>query len=129
MNWLLGIVAQFRSQLFALVGVLAVCGVGAAVISYIHIASQRETIDAQEGVIQLQAATNQQWSQNWQDMKEIRKVDQQAVTDLQAAVGLIAEDNEEMAQAVKRLEANDEIVKKYMAQPIPPELRRVLQQK
>ena len=62
-------------------------------------------------------------------MKEIRKVDQHAVTDLQAAVGLIAEDNEEMAQAVKRLEANDEIVQKYMAQPIPPELRRVLQQK
>lgn len=129
MKWLADLFSPLKSHLFAMVGVLAVCGLGAAVISYIHIRTQRATIEAQSKTIDLQAETNEKWAQNWKDMKALRQIDQDAVSGLQTQLSVIAQDNDDMADSIKNLEATNAEIKEYMSRPIPDELRRLLQQK
>ncbi|WP_159983740.1 MULTISPECIES: phage holin family protein [unclassified Novosphingobium] len=47
-KWLLNPTAPFKSELFAMVGVLAVCGIGATIIGYLHIQRQNDPIAAKE---------------------------------------------------------------------------------
>lgn len=119
MEWLKGAFSPLKSHLLAMVGVLAVAGVFTSAIAAVYISKQNDTIETM-------SATNKQWSANWKTMMAVRELDKSAVASLQSQLGVIVADNDDLAEAVQRLEANDEIVKKYMAQPIPPELRRLL---
>lgn len=127
MKWLINLLAPWKSELFALVGVLAVCGIGTTIAAWLYSRAQADTITAQQATIDLQAQTNEQWAKNWDRMQDQRRRDQQAVIDLQAQLGLISDDNDEMAASIKELEKSNADVRDYLSGKLPDELRRVLQ--
>lgn len=121
------LLAPFKSQLLAFVGVLAVAGIFTSAIAAVYISKQNDTIDAQNGTIQLQAATNKQWQSNWEAMTAQRERDQQAVLDLQEQIRGIEADNDNMAAGIRNLEAGNAQVRDYLAGKLPAELKRMLE--
>lgn len=129
MSWLIKLLSPWKSELFAIVGVLAVAGIGTAVISYFYTKAQARTIEAQRDTIELQAQTNDQWARNWETMSRVRQIEQQSALDLQAQLALIAQDNDAMATSIKELEATSAETRDYLRNRIPDDLRRLLSEK
>lgn len=129
MTWILDIIKSWRSWLFAFVGVLAVAGVSAGIMSYLYIQGQNKRIEDKNEIIALQAQTNDQWSKNWDSMKAKQQLDQQSMLDLQAQLETIAADNEGLAAGIKKLEATSAETRDYLRSRIPDDLRRLLEQK
>lgn len=127
MKWLFNLLAPWKSELFALIGVLAVAGIGTSVISYFYTKAQARTIEAQQATIKLQAQTNDQWADNWRTMTKVRAIEQKSVVDLQAQLDTIAQDNDAMASSIKELEKSNAGVREYLSGKLPADLKRLLE--
>ncbi|MFC4256345.1 hypothetical protein GRI97_10540 [Altererythrobacter xixiisoli] len=126
MNWLINALTPYRSQLFALVGVLAVCGVGATSVAWLYIRLQGERITAQASRIDGLLKANGQWAAHARDVERLRALEQDNVLLLQDKLALIQRQNAAAALQLEQLEATNAEVKDYLARPIPADLRRLL---
>lgn len=127
MNWLITALTPFRSQLFALVGVLAVCCVGATSVAWFYIRLQGERITAQASRIDGLVEANGKWAAHARDVDHLRAVEQENVLLLQDRLALIQAQNAAAADQLKQLEATNAEVRNYLARPIPADLRRLLE--
>lgn len=127
MNWLITALAPYRSQMFALVGVLAVCGVGATSVAWLYIRLQGERIAAQASRIDGLVEANTQWAAHARDADRLRALEQKNVLLLQDRLALIQAQNAATASQLKQLEATNAEVRDYLARPVPADLRRLLE--
>jgi uncharacterized protein HemX len=129
MRWLIDKFAPFKSELFAMVGVLAVCGLGAAVIAYCHIQQQRQTIEVQSNRIDDLVTVNKSWA-NWADSQQrLRDLEQQNTRLLQDKLALIESDLSQASVQLDQLEASNAEVKELLGRRLPADLRRLLEGK
>jgi len=123
-SWL----APFKSQIFAMVGVIAVAGIGASIIAYVHIQSQRETIKAQDDRIGDLVTINKDWSTWARQQQRLRNLEQRNVLLLQDQLAAIEARSAEQSEQLKALEASNAEVKEFLGRRIPDDLRRLLEQ-
>ncbi len=121
--------AQFRSQIFAMVGVVAVCGLGASTIAWLHIQRQNDQIAVKERQIGDLVATNQGWVKHAAEQNRLRALEQKNVLLLEDKLALIEQQNVSTAAQLKDLETSNAEVKEYMSRRIPADLRRLLERK
>lgn len=125
---LLDLLSPFRSQIIAGVGVLAVCGVGATCIAWIHIQRLNDQIETRDGRIEGLEATNKNWAAHAAEQDRLRSLEQQNVLLLQDKLALIEQQNTSAAAQLKDLETSNAEVRELMAQRLPADLRRLLEQ-
>lgn len=126
---MIAILNQFRSQIFAMVGVVAVAGVGASTIAWLHIQDQRHQIAAQSRQIDELAEANKGWADHAAALTRLRALEQRNVLLLQDKLALIEAQNTSAARQLNELEASNAQVREYMSRPIPADLRRLLAEK
>jgi hypothetical protein len=122
MKWLCNLLAPWKSELFALVGVLAVCGLGAAAVGSVYIGRQNDTIKTL-------SAANKQWSQNWETMNAVREIEQKNALLLQEKLDLITQGAAEDTERLKALETQNAEVKELLGTRLPDDLRRMLNER
>lgn len=127
MRWLIDKLAPFKSELFAMIGVLAVCGLGAAVIAYCHIQQQRHTIEVQSERIGDLVATNKGWAKWASDQQHLRDLEQENTRLLQDKLALIESDLSEASVQLDNLEQSNAEVKELLGRRLPADLRRLLE--
>ncbi|KPH60217.1 hypothetical protein [Novosphingobium sp. ST904] len=127
MKWLSNLLTPIKSELFAMVGVLAVCGVGATIAGYLHIQRQDDQIETKDRQISDLATANKSWAARAAEQDRIRALEQKNVLLLQEKLALIEQQNTDAAAQLKKLEATNAEVKEYLSRPIPADLRRLLQ--
>lgn len=120
---------QFRSQIFAMVGVLAVCGLGATLIAWLHIQRQNDQLETKEAQIGELVATNKGWAAHAAEQNRLRELEQRNVLLLEDKLALIEQQNTAAATQLKELETSNAEVKEYLSRPIPADLRRLLDKK
>lgn len=120
---------QFRSQIFAMVGVLAVCGLGATLVAWLHIQRQNDQLEAKEAQIGELVTTNKGWAAHAAEQNRLRELEQRNVLLLEDKLALIEQQNSAAATQLKDLEASNAEVKEYMSRRIPADLRRLLESK
>jgi hypothetical protein len=125
-KWLLNLLAPFRSELFAMVGVLAVCGIGAAIAGYLHIQRQNDQIENLDARVGDLVVANKGWAARVAEQDRLRGLEQKNVLLLQDKLALIEQQNTAAAAQLKQLEATNAEVKEYLSRPIPADLRRLL---
>lgn len=126
MAGLIKLFAPWRPYLIGLVGVIAVCGIGMSVASYMIIGEKNERIavtdqrvkDMTEALTSLTEATNA--------VLALREVEQENTRLLQDKLALLDERSAATSQQLKEMEKTNAEVREYMARPIPPDLRRLL---
>lgn len=129
MKWILNLLAPFKSELFAMVGVLAVCGIGATIAGYLHIQRQNDQIAAKEVQIDGLVAANKGWAAHAAEQNRLRALEQRNALLLEDKLALIEQQNTAAAAQLKELEAGNAEVREYMSRPIPADLRRLLDKK
>ncbi len=129
MKWLTALLTPWKSELFAMVGVLAVCGIGASIAGYLHIQRQNDQIEAKDTRIKDLVTANKDWAAHSAEQDRLRALEQQNVLLLQDKLALIERQNTAAAAQLKDLEAGNAEVREYMSRPIPAELRRLLDKK
>lgn len=128
MKWLLNLIAPFKSELFAMVGVLAVCGIGATIAGYLHIQRQNDQIAAKEVQIDGLLETNKGWVAHAAEQNRLRALEQKNVLLLEDKLALIEGQNTAAAAQLKDLETSNAEVRELMARRLPADLRRLLEQ-
>ncbi|MFC0684624.1 hypothetical protein [Novosphingobium clariflavum] len=128
MKWLLTLLAPFKSELFAMVGVLAVCGVGATVAGYLHIQRQNDQIEAKDARIGELLNTNKQWAAHSAEQDRLRALEQRNTLLLQDKLALIEQQNVAASAQLKELETSNAEVRELMGRRLPDDLRRLLEQ-
>ncbi|WP_395326952.1 hypothetical protein WBP06_09555 [Novosphingobium sp. BL-8H] len=128
MKWLLTLLTPWKSELFAMVGVLAVCGVGATIAGYLHIQRQNEQIEAKDARIGDLVTANKGWAAHSAEQDRLRALEQQNVLLLQDKLALIEQQNTAAAVQLKELENSNAEVRELMARRLPDDLRRLLEQ-
>lgn len=128
MKWLISFLTPWKSELFAMVGVLAVCGIGATIAGYLHIQRQNdqiETLDVRVGDL---VTANQGWAARYAEQDRLRALEQKNALLLQDKLGLIEQQGVASAAQIKQLEKSNAEVRELMARRLPADLRRVLEQ-
>ena len=128
MKWLLNLLTPFKSELFAMVGVLAVCGAGATVAGYLHIQRQNDQIEEKEARISALLATNKEWAAHSAEQDRLRALEQRNTLLLQDKLVLIEQQNTAAAAQLKELETSNAEVRELMGRRLPADLRRLLEQ-
>ena len=129
MKWLLNLITPFKSELFAMVGVLAVCGISATIAGYLHIQRQNDQIETLDGRVGDLVVANKGWAARVAEQDRLRALEQENVLLLQDKLALIEQQNTAAAAQLKQLEATNAEVKEYLSRPIPADLRRLLDKK
>lgn len=119
----------YKSHIFAMVGVVAVAGIGASVIAYVHIKSQRETIDAQGARIDDLVEINTGWQVWAGKQQQIRALEQANTQLLQDNLALIQSRSAEQSEQLKKLESSNAEVRELLGQRLPADLRSLLEQR
>jgi hypothetical protein len=126
---LLSLLAPYRSQIFAMVGVLAVSGIGASIIGWMQIQRQNDQIADKDGKIDELVTTNKGWAAHAAEQDRLRALEHKNVLLLEDKLALIEQQNAAAAVQLKDLEASNAEVKEYLSRPIPADLRRLLEKK
>ena len=122
-SWL----APWKSHIFAMVGVIAVAGIGASIIAYAHIKSQRQTIVSQHARIDELVTINQGWA-TWADQQQkLRTLEQENVLLLQDQLAIIQSHASAQSEQLKELEASNAEVKELLGRRLPADLKRLLE--
>jgi hypothetical protein len=129
MKWLINLLTPFKSELFAMVGVVAVCGIGATVAGYLHIQRQNDQIETLDTRVGDLVIANKSWAARAAEQDRLRGLEQKNVLLLQDKLALIEQQNTAAAAQLKQLEATNAEVKEYLSRPIPADLRRLLDKK
>ncbi|MGH6746603.1 hypothetical protein [Novosphingobium sp.] len=128
MKWLSNLIAPIKSELLAMVGVVAICGIGATIAGYLHIQRQNaqiETLDTRIGDLVI---ANKGWAARATEQDRLRALEQKNVLLLQDKLALIEQQGVASAAQLKQLEKTNAEVRELMARRLPPELRRMLEQ-
>lgn len=128
MKWLLNLITPFKSELFAMVGVLAVCGISATIAGYLHIQRQNDQIAAKEVQIDGLVTANKGWAAHAAEQNRLRDLEQRNVLLLEDKLALIEGQNTAAAAQLKDLETSNAEVRELMARRLPADLRRLLEQ-
>ncbi|PZQ55792.1 MAG: hypothetical protein DI555_07130 [Novosphingobium pentaromativorans] len=120
--------AKFRSEIFGMIGVLAVCGVGALIIAWLHIQRQDDQLEAKEERIEGLVTANKGWALHAAEQDRLRALEQKNTLLLQDKVDLIEKQGVASAAQIKDLEQSNEEVRRLMAQRLPADLRKLLEQ-
>ncbi|MGO4167874.1 hypothetical protein [Novosphingobium sp. YAF33] len=128
MKWLINLLTPFKSELFAMVGVLAVCGIGATIAAYLHIQRQNDQIETLDGRVGDLVIANKGWAARYAEQDRLRVLEQENVLLLQDKLDLIEQQGVASAAQLKQLEKTNAEVRELMARRLPPELRRLLEQ-
>lgn len=126
MKWLISFLTPWKSELFAMVGVLAVCGIGATIAGYLHIQRQNDQIENLDARVGDLVVANKGWAARVAEQDRLRGLEQKNVLLLQDKLALIEQQNTAAAAQLKQLEATNAEVKEYLSRPIPADLRRLL---
>ena len=129
MKWLSKLIAPIKSELLAMVGVVAICGIGATIAGYLHIQRQNDqiaTLDKRNADL---VTANKGWANRVAEQDRLRAQEQKNVLLLQDKLALIEQQNTAAAAQLKQLEATNAEVKEYLSRPIPADLRRLLEKK
>ena len=118
---------QFRSHIFAMVGVMAVCGLGASTIAWLHIQRQNDALDVKDAQIGALVDVNKSWVAHAAEQNRLRALEQTNVLLLEDKLALIQQQNTAAAAQLKEMEASNAEVKEYMSRRIPADLRRLLE--
>lgn len=121
--------APFKSHIFAMVGVVAVAGIGAAVIGYFHIRAQQETIAAQDDRIGDLVTANQSWADWATQQQKLRALEQENTRLLQDRLAQIEVRAADQSGQLKQLEASNAEVKDLLGRRLPADLRRLLEER
>ena len=127
MKWLSNLITPFKSELLAMIGVLAICGIGAAVAAYLHIQRQNDEIETLDTRVGDLVTANKGWVARVAEQDRLRAEEQKNVLLLQDKLALIEQQNTDAAVQLKQLEAANAEVKEYLSRPIPADLRRLLE--
>jgi len=125
-KWLISFLTPWKSELFAMVGVLAVCGIGATIAGYLHIQRQNDQIENLDARVGDLVVANKGWAARVAEQDRLRGLEQKNVLLLQDKLALIEQQNTAAAAQLKQLEATNAEVKEYLSRPIPADLRRLL---
>ncbi|PNU02532.1 hypothetical protein [Novosphingobium guangzhouense] len=128
MKWLVNLITPWKSELFAMVGVLAVCGVGATIAGYLHIQRQNDQLAVKDRQIGDLSEANKGWSAYAAKQNQLRDLEQKNVLLLQDKLALIEGQNVAAAAQLKELENSNAQVRELMARRLPDDLRRLLEQ-
>lgn len=126
MKWLMNLIAPWKSQLFAMMGVLAVCGIGAAVIGWLHIQEQDKTNAALAERNKDLTDANKTWAATYDVLKRNAQLEHDNTRLLQDKLALIEQRSATTSEQLKELEKTNGEVKEYLSRPIPADLRRLL---
>lgn len=118
-GWIIKLLTPAKAQILGLLGVLAVCGVGGAIIASIHIGRQNDQIETL-------TATNRLWSENWKKMNAVRELEQANTLALQSKLDRISNDAAGDTERLKKLEAQNAEVKALLGTRLPADLRGLL---
>lgn len=121
--------AKFRSEIFGMIGVLAVCGVGALIIAWLHIQRQDDQISTQATQITALADANKGWVIYMKRRDQLRDAEQRNTLLLQDKLTLIEGQNAANAAQLQKLRDENAEVREYLSRPIPADLRRLLDKK
>ncbi|EJU11739.1 hypothetical protein LH128_17367 [Sphingomonas sp. LH128] len=121
--------AKFRSEIFGMIGVLAVCGVGALIIAWLHIQRQDDQISTQATQITALADANKGWVVYMKRRDQLRDAEQRSTLLLQDKLTLIEGQNAANAAQLQKLRDENAEVREYLSRPIPADLRRLLDKK
>lgn len=89
MKWLSNLIAPIKSELLVMVGVVAICGIGATIAGYLHIQRQNaqiETLDTRIGDLVI---ANKDWAARATEQDRLRAFEQKNVLLLQDNLALI----------------------------------------
>lgn len=129
MNKLFSWLAPYRSHLFAMIGVIAVCGVGAALFAYFHIQAQQQTITVQNDRIGDLVEANSSWAKWARHQQRLRHLEQVNTRLLQDQLALIEAQSTDASERLKQLEAANVEVKELLGRRLPADLRGLLEQR
>jgi hypothetical protein len=127
-KWLSNLITPFKSELLAMVGVLAICGIGATIAAYLHIQRQNDqiaTLDTRVGDL---VSANRGWADRYAEQDRLRALEQKNVLLLQDKLALIEQQGVASSAQIKELEKSNAEVRELMARRLPPDLRRLLEQ-
>lgn len=128
MKWLINLLTPFKSELLAMIGVVAICGIGATIAAYLHIQRQNariETLDTRNADL---VTANKGWAARVAEQDRLRALEQKNVLLLQDKLALIEKQGVASAAQLNQLEKTNAEVRELMARRLPPELRRLLEQ-
>ncbi|MEE4452850.1 hypothetical protein [Novosphingobium resinovorum] len=128
MKWLINLITSIKSELIAMVGVLAVCGIGAGIIGYMHIQRQNDQIAAKDRYIGDLAEANKGWVAYMKRRDQLRDLEQRNVLLLQDKLTLIDGQNTALSSQIEQLEQSNAEVRELMSRRLPADLRRLLEQ-
>ena len=128
MKWISNLITPFKSELLAMVGVLAICGIGASVAGYLHIQRQNDQLSTKDGQIADLAIANKGWAARVAEQDRLRALEQKNTLLLQDKLALIEQQGVASAAQITQLEKSNAEVRELMARRLPADLRRVLEQ-
>ncbi|PNU02094.1 hypothetical protein A8V01_26885 [Novosphingobium guangzhouense] len=111
-----------------MVGVLAVCGIGATIIGWMHIQRQNDQIAVKDGRITALVEANKEWAAHSARQDRLRDLEQRNTLLLQDKLALIEGQNVAASAQLKELETSNAEVRRLMAQRLPADLRKLLEQ-
>jgi hypothetical protein len=127
-KWLISFLTPWKSELFAMVGVLAVCGIGATIAGYLHIQRQNDQIGTLDKRNAELVTANKGWSSRVAEQDRLRALEQKNALLLQDKLSLIEQQGVASAAQIQQLEKSNAEVRELMARRLPDDLRRVLEQ-
>jgi len=127
-KWLISFLTPWKSELFAMVGVLAVCGIGATIAGYLHIQRQNDQIGALDKRNAELVTANKGWASRVAEQDRLRALEQKNALLLQDKLALIEQQGVASAAQIQQLEKSNAEVRELMARRLPADLRRVLEQ-
>ncbi len=128
MKWLISFLTPWKSELFAMVGVLAVCGIGATIAGYLHIQRQNDQIGTLDKRNAELVTANKGWASRIAEQDRLRALEQKNALLLQDKLALIEKQGVASAAQIQQLEKSNAEVRELMARRLPDDLRRVLEQ-
>lgn len=128
MKWLISFLTPWKSELFAMVGVLAVCGIGATIAGYLHIQRQNDQIGTLDKRNAELVTANKGWASRVAEQDRLRALEQKNALLLQEKLALIEQQGVASAAQIQQLEKSNAEVRDLMARRLPDDLRRVLEQ-
>lgn len=120
---------QVRSYLFAGVGVLAVSGIATSAACWWYIGSQKQTIEAKDKLLVTKEAQVHHLTDAMRQQIIMHRMEQQQTRELQTQLAAIEAHSTTTADRLKDLEKSNAEVRDYLRQPIPAELRSLLNEK
>jgi len=127
-KWLISFLTPWKSELFAMVGVLAVCGIGATIAGYLHIQRQNDQIGTLDKRNAELVTANKGWASRIAEQDRLRALEQKNALLLQDKLALIEKQGVASAAQIQQLEKSNAEVRELMARRLPDDLRRVLEQ-